>query len=251
MDTQGAYLAHLNSGLISRWQFTTGDPLVTLGCQVRLRGANFITQHPAYGVMLASHRLGQTIYQAGTTPINSESCQFKILPNLNTNYSASIGEGRGLTFSADGSRLYHVQSAEEVLHIYQTLLYEDGQLNYRPLRSIPIGQEANVVRVAGVLPEERRPYEVTNEHQAELDRLGQGLVYVTATHDDHIIVIDPRLLTVITTIDVGKGPYDITFMLNERGELRGYVSLFRDQAVSVLDLHPGSPNRFTEIEVIR
>lgn len=251
VDDQGAYLTHLNSGLVSRWRFTADDPLVTLGCQVRLRGANFVTQHPADGVMLASHRLGQTIYQADTTPLNAEQCQFNILPNLATNYSASIGEGRGLAFSADGSLLYHVQSAEEVLYIYQALRYDNGQLSYRPLKAIPIGQEGNVVRVAGVISDERRPYGVVDPQQAELDRLGQGLVYITATNDDHVLVVDPRLALVIATIKVGKGPYDISFMLNQEGELRGYVTLFRDQAVSVLDLHPDSPTRFTEIEVIR
>jgi YVTN family beta-propeller protein len=251
MDDKGAYLTHLNSGLVSRWQFTGDDPLVKLGCQVRLRGANFVAQHPTNGVMLASHRLGQTIYQADVTPVTSDLCEFNILPNLNSNYNASIGEGRGLAFSADGSLLYHVQSAEEVLYIYQTLRYDNGQLSYRPLTSIPIGQGANVVRVAGTLPDERRPREFADETQAELDRLGQGLVYISATNDDHVLVVDPRLATVIATIDVGKGPYDISFMLNQQGELRGYVSLFRDQAVSVLDLHPGSPTRFTEIEVMR
>ena len=144
-----------------------------------------------------------------------------------------------------------MQSAEEVLYIYQALRYDNGQLSYRPLRAIPIGQEGNVVRVAGVIPDERRPYGVTDAQHAELDRLGQGLVYITATSDDHVLVVDPRLATVVATIDVGKGPYDIRFMLNQEGELRGYVTLFRDQAVSVLDLHPDSPTRFTEIEVIR
>lgn len=245
MTPQGAYLTHLNSGLVSHWLFTDKDPLITFGCQVRFGGANFVAQHPNADTMLVSDRLGLSIYQAEIAQRDGD-CQFNVLPPLRVGSGSVIGEGRGLAFSADGSTLFHVQSGQEVLHIYQTLRVAQGQFSYRLLASVPVGREANLVRVPGVYPGGPQ-----SASQGEVARLGQGLVYVTAFADNRVLVIDPQRGQVINSIEVGEGPYDISFMLNEQGELRGYVSLFKDQAISVLDLQPESPTRFRQLKVIR
>ena len=243
---RGAYLTHLNSGVVSRWRFTEDAPYIQRGCQVRLKGANLIAQHPLRGTALVSDRLGFAVYQTQTTPLDEERCLFEVLPQLNVGSALLPGEGRGISFSADGSQLYHVQSSQEVLHIYQVLPLSAERLSYRRLNSIPVGQQANIVRVPGVYPGGAQ-----SDEQREITRLGEGLIYVSASSDNQVIVIDPVRAQVIAQIEVGEGPYDISFMLNEAGELRGYVSLFKDQAVSVLDLHPESPRRFTELKVIQ
>ena len=76
-------------------------------------------------------------------------------------------------------------------------------------------------------------------------------MYVTSFADQLVTVIDPVSLSVIGTIEVGDGPHHIDFMLNEAGELRGYVTLFNDHAIGVIDLDPRSPKRFTKLGEIR
>lgn len=263
-DARGAYLTHVNRGFVSRWDFTdevsSTGPLIKARCQVRLRGAYFVTQHPITGDPLVSDLSGASLYEGELSyrdPSNTSApCDLTLTPSVPLNVGGVSSEAHSVRFSADGSQLYSVDNAQQSLKIYQVISTDGGALSYQLLRALPLGPRSSVVRVAGRASHVQRGEETTEEATEEateetLESLGGGLVYVTSLDDDTVTVINPHTLTVLTTIQVGSGPHDITFMLNEEGKLRGYVSLFKEHAISVLDLHPGSPSRFTEIEVIR
>lgn len=67
---------------------------------------------------------------------------------------------------------------------------------------------------------------------------------MTLLNADRVAVIDPATLTVVAQIDVGEGPHDLAFMPDVDGDLRGYVTNFRGDDLSLIDLEPGSPSRF-------
>lgn len=245
-DQTGAFISHINSNSLSRWTLLSSPPYLRKGCSIQLPGASFVTINPRNGVAAISDRFGNRVYRAAVETSLDGRCTFTLGEPINVKYSSLQSEGRGIAYSADGSRLYAVSGAEGVLRIYA--VDQGDQL----LAALPVGQDAQLVRVAGVREGEQRPTGWTHlTSRAELDRLGEGLVYVTSLADQLVTVIDPVSLTVIGTIKVGKGPTDIVFMLNEMEELRGYVTLFEGHAISVLDLQPGSPQRFTQIGEIK
>ena len=103
------------------------------------------------------------------------------------------------------------------------------------------------MRVAG-----QAPTRSTNpSNLSTLDKLGQGLVYVSSLREGTVTVIDPQSLSVLSRIEVGRQPHDIAFLLDEQNQLRAYVSLFQEHKVAIIDLQPGSETRFTKIGEIK
>lgn len=79
-------------------------------------------------------------------------------------------------------------------------------------------------------------------------------LYVPCSGSRQIYVFDAELLALETAIDVGDGAYLMTLTSGVRtgvGLKRAYVSNFREDSVSVIDLDPQSPNFQREIGRIR
>jgi YVTN family beta-propeller protein len=161
-------------------------------------------------------------------------------------------EGRGVALSADGTLLYVASALEGALRVYDASLNANGEPRGTLLAVIPVGRQANVVRVAGLRPGEGRAPDGLYRGAADraVDELGQGLVYVTTLDDSAVTVIDPRKLAVIARARVERSPNDIAFLPNEQGRLRGFVTNFKDHSVSVIDLDPYSPTRFKTLSTL-
>ncbi len=244
LNSDVAYLSHINSGAVSSWYVSDLPPFISFGCQLQLPGANYVSDHPQTSGVVISDRFGRSLHHVERVPIGESRCQLRLLDQLGTS-SALNSESRGVAFSADGSQLYVVNSADGALRVYASLLRPDGNLFTQQVATFPVGEDGNIVRVAG-------DYKATEDSigAQPLDRiqtLGEGLVYVTSLRDGTVTVIDPVQLRVLSRIEVGRGAHDISFMLSEEGELRGYVSLFEEHKIIILDLQPGSSQRFTVI----
>ena len=138
------------------------------------------------------------------------------------------------------------------MKVYATQLDQGGELFGQQLATFAVGEGANIVRVAGKTHvNQRSGSELNDSFESKIQRLGEGLVYVTSITDGLVTVIDPIRLEVLSRIPVGRGAHDIAFMLSEAGELRAYVSLFEEHKLSVIDIQPGSETRFTVIGEIK
>jgi hypothetical protein len=58
-------------------------------------------------------------------------------------------------------------------------------------------------------------------------------------------------MTVIARIPTGVGPHDIAFMPDVDGRLMAWVSNFRDHSLTLVDIDPDSPRRFTAVAQLR
>jgi YVTN family beta-propeller protein len=250
LDHRGAYLSHINTGAVSSWRLIDRPPFVQFGCQLQLPGANLLAQHPSTNSVLVSDRFGRSLFHAETLAQDDGQCQLRLLESSSVNSSALTNEHQGIAFSADGTRLYLVSGFDGALKVYATALQTDGSIFKQLIASIPIGLGGNIVRVAGVSEAEALPLHFSPE-DSELERLGGGLIYVTSLDNGTVTVIDPVSLKEVSRIEVGRSPHDIVFMLNESGLLRGYVSLFEEHKIVIIDLHPDSETRFTKIGEIK
>lgn len=242
-DQRGAFLSHINVGAISSWQLTDQPPFIEFGCQLQLPGANLLVQHPSTPSVLVSDRFGRSLFHAERLIQEDGGCQLRLLENSNVSSSALNSEHQGIALNSDGSRIYIVSSFDGALKVYASLLENDGSLFKQLIASVPVGPGANVVRVAGISKQES----TLEESLSELDRLGEGLIYITSLNSGTLTVVDPISLEPLGRIDVGRGPHDIAFMLNAEGELRAYVSLFEEHKIIIIDVHPGSATRFTKV----
>ena len=246
-DGKFAYLSHINTGAVSAWRVSEQIPYLDFACQLQIPGANLIAQHPNQRSVVLSDRFGRSIFQAERLPQDNEDCQLQLLSQDTVSNSALSSEHQGIAFSTDGSQLYLVSTIEGSLKVFSSSIREDGSLFKQQIANIPVGQSANIVRVAGQAPASL----ADTSNLSTLDRLGQGLVYVSSLREGTVTVIDPQSLSVLSRIEVGRQPHDIAFLLDEQDQLRAYVSLFQEHKIAVIDLHPGSETRFTKIGEIK
>ena len=247
LDQRGAFLSHINVGALSSWDLIDQPPFIKFGCQLQLPGANLLVQHPSTPSVLVSDRFGRSLFHAEKLVQGNRGCQLRLLESSSVYSSALNSEHQGIALNADGSRLYLVSSFDGALKAYATVLEDDGSLFKQLITSVPVGPGANVVRVAGVSSVETLP----EGSLSELDRLGEGLIYITSIDSGTLTIIDPLSLEPVSRLKVGRSPHDIAFMLNEAGELRAYVSLFEEHKIIIIDVHPGSATRFTKVGEIK
>ncbi len=251
----GLAVSHVAKGEISI--FHQDGHELRYGCDGTLtKGATSLAWHPRTNWLYVTDRYGQTISVLTPRPLESSTrpeggytdCEIFSQASLSASASSFAGYSRGIAFSADGSLLYILNSAENSLWIYDTSLDDTGKPRHVLVKSgIPAGAGANVVRVAGLRAGESRSSSVFERGAGDeiVDQKGEGLVYVTALNANRISVIDPDLRTKVADIETCKGPHDLAFMPDESGALRGYVTCFEDDQVGILDLEPGSETRFT------
>lgn len=256
VDAQGLLLTHLDRGILSRWRFQSPSEvptgLPTFDCLSALGGASYVSQHPTSGAALVSDRAGQRLQVVTAQPTLDGGCRLSAGRAVTLTTSGVASEGRGVALSADGTLLYVASALEGALRVYDASLNANGEPRGTLLAVIPVGRQANVVRVAGLRPGEGRAPDGLYRGAADraVDELGQGLVYVTTLDDSAVTVIDPRKLAVIARARVERSPNDIAFLPNEQGRLRGFVTNFKDHSVSVIDLDPYSPTRFKTLSTL-
>ena len=257
VDGEGLYLTHVKRGALSHWSFLdlelAPQGMPVFECQVSVSRVQFVAQHPLLNSAFTTSSASTSVMISSPTQTLSGGCRLSTQRGPISTLTGLESEARGAQFSADGALFYLADSTSGALHIFDTSVNTQGNARRTLLKSIPLGRGVNVVRVAGLRPDEARASNGLSLGDADLrvDALGQGLVYVSLFDEDQVAVIDPERSAVIAMIDVGENPHDITFLPNADGELRGYVTNFSDHSVSVLDLHPGSPSRFQMINTIK
>ncbi len=269
-DGRGLTVTHTANGTVSRysarasiWEAAdpeTGEP-APFRCAAAVReGATAVARHPINGWWYVSDRFSPFIKMVAETSDAPAGIDPAIGPCRLSQVASGVfrveplddgSRSRGVAFSRDGSLMYVAQyairSSGGALRVFDTTISPNGRPTNRLVRVVGLGTRPNLVRVAGCRPDRCPPGTAPDS----LDAKGQGLVYVTAFHSDELFVIDPASLTVVARIDMPDGPHDIVFMLDEVGRLRGYVTNFNDNSLSVLDLEPGSPTRFSVSATIK
>jgi len=250
---------HISRGIVSNWIVDEGAGrracTLTLG-----RGATSIARHPALDWAYVTDRGGNRISMVravasnefvrgeATTGGDKPLCELLLAGTLVVDPSDVRGRTRGLAFSADGSLLFVASSSDDSLRVYDTSVRSRGRPRNALLRAIPIGDAPNIVRVAGAPAEGYAPDEAET---CSVERMGQGLVYVTAFDDDRLLVIDPRALSVVARIDIARSPHDIAFACDAGNRLRAYVTAFGDHSISIVDIDPRSPERFSLLATVK
>jgi len=135
-------------------------------------------------------------------------------------------EVRGLTFSADGNRLYAVTRTPPALSVIDTSL-EDGQPRNEVLDVVEVCPRPSVLRT-------------------RLDSYGRTLAYAVCYGSGEIYVVDTAEARVVGRIDGGGGPHDLIIMPETPAvpeALRGFAFLanFGEHTVGVVDLREESP----------
>lgn len=266
LDGDGLWLTHVDRGVLSRWDQRIMDDgsngTFDYLCSINLSGgATTVAVHPTSKYVYVSDRLGQRISVVQRRPLFGEEdtgvagspCELQVIDTIIVDPAADRGRTRGLAFSADGSLLYAASSTDQTLRIYDTTI-GTGRPRNRLLGIVPLGGFPNLVRVAGVRTDEIRVADGLDlgpvGRALDAPEAGEGLVYVTLFDADEVVVIDPDLMLIVARIDVGDGPHDIAFMPDAEGNLRGYVSLFNAHRIAVVDLQPGSADRFNLVETV-
>lgn len=252
-DGEGLVVTHIARGIVSRWSAGGAAPAFRCSLNV-LDGATAVVRHPVLGWWYVSDRFERRIKvvaeQLDDLPegaIPEEACRLVQVSTILVDAFDTRGRTRGMAFNSEGTLLFVASSSDRSLRAYDTTVLGNGLPNNRLVTALGLGGTPNLVRVAGCRGDACGP----DANPDSVAVKGGGLVYVTLFNDDRVLVIDPASLSVIARIEVGDGPNDIAFMLDDAGKLRGYVTGFSDNSLSVLDLEPGSPTRFTRIATIK
>lgn len=261
LDRDGLWITHSGRGVLSRWD-TRADGQLEFRCALNLpEGATAVARHPTSGLAYVSDRFGQRIHVVERVApfgevvegVAGDPCSLRVVDTITVDPIADRGRTRGLTFSADGTLLYAASSTDQTLRIYDATIGTSGPRN-QLLGIVALGGFPNLVRVAGLRVDEIRVDDGLDRGSvgAALDApgVGEGLVYVTLFDAGVVVVIDPELMLIVARIPVGDGPHDITFLPDPTGALRGYVSLFNEHRIAVLDLDPASDDRFSLIATV-
>ena len=268
LDRTGFFLTHVKRGEVSRWSLNFGtdgeaEPATFRGdCHVTLAaGASTVARHPLLGWAYVSDRYGQDVSvvaaldpldRGQTGRIAPESCRLEERSPLVVDPDPGQGNTRGLAFSADGTFLYVATGSDSSLHVYDTSVAPSGRPRTDLVQAIPLGAGPNMVRVAGLREGElRAPNGPDLGHVGEvIDARGQGLVYITAFDADQLLVVDPVLMAVVARIPTGTGPHDVAFMPDAEDRLQAWVTNFRDHSLTLVDIDPDSPRRFTALATL-
>jgi DNA-binding beta-propeller fold protein YncE len=140
-------------------------------------------------------------------------------------------DSRGLTFSADGDRMYLVTRTPPVVQLYDTSVGPTtGFPNNQLVGASDICRNASTVAVL------------------DFDKLGLSLgepinerAYLTCFDDGAVYVVDPNGTSSIDDIiPVGRGPFAVAI---SPGKRLVFVSNFLEDTISVIDVDPNSPRR--------
>jgi DNA-binding beta-propeller fold protein YncE len=132
--------------------------------------------------------------------------------------AGSSEDTRGMTFSADGNRMYLLNREPPTLQVYDTSLKDTGYP-----ADVGIGA-TDICRQASTL--------------TTLDAGDGERVYITCFSDGQLYVVDPRgQSSVEDIITVGRGPYAVKASATRK---KIYVTNFLENTIAVIDVAPGS-----------
>lgn len=233
-DSSGQYavVTHLTSGAV-----TLIDSPIGGNARVADVMAGLFAADPASGLRGATGiaaRNGGIIYVASRSedrvqtltvgrPVNGAD-PFLLAGNyffLNLVGSASPGgsnDTRGLTFSANGDRMYLINRRPPSLQIFDTSAGPTGFPKNEGIAATDICRGSSTLAV--------------------MDTGDGDRAYVTCFQDGQVYVVDPRgLSSVENIVTVGRGPYSVVAAPNRK---KIYVTNFLEDTVVVLDVSPTS-----------
>jgi DNA-binding beta-propeller fold protein YncE len=73
-------------------------------------------------------------------------------------------------------------------------------------------------------------------------------LFVDCYEGGQVNVVDPNLMALEATIDVGAGPADLQFTAGD--PTTAYVAAYANNNIAVLDLRPGSPTEYRVVQRI-
>ena len=112
-----------------------------------------------------------------------------------------------------------------------------GRARNRLMRSLPVGDNPTFVAV-----------EPCTDAACETNE--EGFVFVSVFDDQRLLVIDPMGIYMIARIDVGRTPHDISFGRLPDGRRVAFVVNFDAGSVTIVNIEPGTENRFQIIECL-
>lgn len=235
-DSQGqfAVVTHLTSGAVSLINSPIGGDAVVADVLSGVFAADPSGFRSATGIAARPGTNGSIIYVASRTedrvqtltvgrPVNGADPY--LLPGtyffLNLVGSATGGstDTRGLTFSADGNRMYLINRRPPSLQIFDTSLGPTGFPRNQGIGATDICRQASTLTVMDVGDGER--------------------AYVSCFQDGQLYVVDPRGIgSVEQIVTVGRGPYSVVAAPNRK---KIYVTNFLEDTVAVIDVSTTSP----------
>ena len=139
------------------------------------------------------------------------------LDAVGANNGSSI-DTRGMTFSADGNRMYLVNRNPPTLQIYDTSFGDSGLPKNQLVGATDICREASTIAV--------------------MDSGDGDRAYISCFSDGTVYVVDPRGLSQVEDIvQSGRGPFAVT---GSAARKKLFVTNFLEDTVSVIDTTPGS-----------
>ena len=78
-----------------------------------------------------------------------------------------------------------------------------------------------------------------------------AITEIVSDYPDIPLVVDPVLMAVVARIPTGTGPHEIAFLPDPEGHLQAWVGNFRDHSLTLVDIDPDSPRRFTAVANLR
>lgn len=207
--------------------------------QELVSGAYDVAIHPLTNVVYSTNKRFARVLTvpADDQPDDSLEEGFRLdLGDISTMFVSNPTKGRdfgrSMAFSGDGTLAFVAYRTPPSLLVVDTSLTAAGRPRNQLLDTIPLGDGPAGVTVAKTGPG------------------GAERVYVTLYNADEVAVIDPALREVTAFIRVGDGPFSLEVAATPHG-VRGYVTLFEESRIGVLDLDPDSAFYHQEIARIQ
>lgn len=199
-------------------------------------GANDLAISPRTGDFYATSRFDNSVvaFRLITDPGSGDLDAVFRTAEINIDRAAPFAgfDSRGIAFSSDGERAYVSNRGPNsllVLDVGPTDVERGTGSRNRMVDQIPMPSQPADVAVATVGDRE--------------------LVYVASFNTERLLVVDPKVRSVVDRIDLPGGPYDL--LVDDFNKNRIYVTLFETAEIVIVDIDPGSPSFHTATGVIQ
>ena len=211
--------------------------------------ANTAQQRGAFGLARLGQGDGAIFYltsslipQVATFTIGSSPTGDAVSPGPTFTFGGAFASGadsRALVTDPNGKRAFLAQNAPPQLAVL------DLRLDQPETHGLPANKIVSAVDIC------QEPSNLVLRQRLSAAGVGSKL-YVSCFVANQLMVVDPDLSVVDETILVGRGPSEMAFNFTgaetEAGEQLptpthryGYVALFNESTIAVIDLQPGSP----------
>ncbi len=236
VDGDTVMMSHISNGVVSRWSYRSaeGDEL-SYECSVVLGGTTSqIAKHPVADLWYVTDQTFGSITVLAPMALDSNlgnltygTCRLDVVDRIRVSSITT----RGLAFSHDGAKLYVVSQTDDSLRVYDTTIGYGGRPRNALIKAVPMGDNPSTVAVEPC----------SKESCAQSD---DSLVYVTVFGDKKLVVFDPLGLHVISRLDVGRAPHDISFGQDGSETAVAFVTNFDEGTISIVDIDADSASRF-------